>query len=189
MAVAGRILIMPKGEYDASATYQMLDLVIDANGQSWLAKKTVTGIAPSAETSEYWHPFIGMSIANNLTTEDEGKALDARQGKILAEKIATKTTTFTPSNCVPHDNYNGCYYTVSGNNVHVHIGVKGLVANGVRTSVFVLPEEVRPKKLVSSLGLSDSELHTFALGYIEPNGTIGIRSNTEYACLEYNYNI
>lgn len=86
MASAGRILIMPKGNYDSSATYEMLDMV-HYNGTSWLAKKTATGIEPSAANSEYWHNMFDIEIANNLTTTDEGKVLDARQGKILADAL------------------------------------------------------------------------------------------------------
>ena len=89
MANAGRILIMPKGNYDANVTYEMLDLV-NHNGVSWLAKKTVTGIAPS--DGEYWHPLLGITIANNLETTQEGKVLDARQGKAIADLLATKRT-------------------------------------------------------------------------------------------------
>lgn len=86
MASAGRILIMPKGNYDASATYEMLDMVY-YNGTSWLAKKTSTGIEPSSANGDYWHKMFDIEIVNNLTTTDEGKALDARQGKILAEAL------------------------------------------------------------------------------------------------------
>jgi hypothetical protein len=87
MANAGRILILPKGEYDASKTYEMLDLV-NRNGISWLAKKTVSGIAPVE--GEYWQPLLGIDIANNLETSVEGKVLDARQGKALSESIDLK---------------------------------------------------------------------------------------------------
>lgn len=61
MANAGRILIMPKGTYDASKTYEMLDLV-SHNGVSWLAKKTVVGITPSNSNSEYWFNMLNISI-------------------------------------------------------------------------------------------------------------------------------
>lgn len=61
MAVAGRILIMPKGEYDATETYEMLDLV-SHNGISWLAKKTCVGITPSNDAKEYWFNMLGISI-------------------------------------------------------------------------------------------------------------------------------
>ena len=67
MASAGRILIMPKGNYDASVTYKMLDMVFH-NGTSWLAKKTAVGIEPSETNSEYWHKFIelGEVLSNYL---------------------------------------------------------------------------------------------------------------------------
>ena len=92
MASAGRILIMPKGNYDSSATYEMLDMV-HYNGTSWLAKKTAKGIEPSVANSEHWHNMFDIEIANNLTTTDAGKVLDARQGKVLNEKIDNLNTT------------------------------------------------------------------------------------------------
>ena len=92
MASAGRILIMPKGNYDSSATYEMLDMV-HYNGTSWWAKKTVSNIEPSAANSEHWHNMFNLDIANNLTTTEEGKALDARQGKLLNEKIEDLKST------------------------------------------------------------------------------------------------
>ena len=54
MASAGRILIMPKGNYDESVTYEGLDLVYH-NNTSWIAKKTTVGIEPNTTNSEYWH--------------------------------------------------------------------------------------------------------------------------------------
>ena len=75
MASAGRILIIPKGNYDSSATYEMLDLV-NYNGTSWLAKKTVIGIEPSDANSEYWHKMF------NITAESIG-ALSKNGGVIV----------------------------------------------------------------------------------------------------------
>lgn len=69
MASAGRILIMPKGEYDASTTYEMLDLV-KHNGISWLAKKTVIGVEPSEDNSEYWHLLINIDLTSYAKKED-----------------------------------------------------------------------------------------------------------------------
>jgi hypothetical protein len=84
-ANAGRILIMPRGTYDANATYELLDLVM-YNNASWLAKKTATGIEPA--DGEYWHKMAdGVELVTNLTTEVEGKALDASMGKVLKELI------------------------------------------------------------------------------------------------------
>lgn len=53
MTTAGRILIMPKGDYDVTKTYEMLDLVRH-NGTSWLAKKESTGIEPTIANEEFW---------------------------------------------------------------------------------------------------------------------------------------
>ena len=95
MAIAGRILIMPKGNYDASVTYEMLDLV-KHNGTSWLAKKTVVGIEPSEANAEYWQKMfdININIVNDLNAEEEGSVLDATQGKILDEKISNLNDDF-----------------------------------------------------------------------------------------------
>lgn len=53
MGDAGRILIIPRGNYDANIEYEMLDLVFNG-GTSWLAKKNSKGIAPTDENSENW---------------------------------------------------------------------------------------------------------------------------------------
>lgn len=63
MVSAGRILIMPKGNYDSSATYEMLDLV-SHNGKSWLAKKTSVGIEPSEANAEYWQDMFEITAEN-----------------------------------------------------------------------------------------------------------------------------
>lgn len=53
MADAGRILIMPKGNYDANTEYEMLDLVY-YNGGSWIARQTVKGIEPNDANITHW---------------------------------------------------------------------------------------------------------------------------------------
>lgn len=84
MADAGRILIIPRGDYNANSTYDKLDLV-KYKGTSWLAKKNATGVEPVE--GEYWQKIFDLGTANNLTTTAEGFALDARQGKVLNENI------------------------------------------------------------------------------------------------------
>ena len=68
MTSAGRILIMPKGDYNAETTYEMLDLVYHG-GRSWLSKKTVVGIEPSAANSEYWHNMFDFDPSAYLLKE------------------------------------------------------------------------------------------------------------------------
>ena len=54
---------MPKGNYDSSVTYEMLDLV-SHNGKVWLAKKTALGIEPSITNVEYWMDVIDLTQVN-----------------------------------------------------------------------------------------------------------------------------
>ena len=72
MASAGRILIMPKGNWDENTEYEMLDLV-NHNGKSWLAKKDSIKIEPSADNEEYWQDMF------DITAETFG-ALDRLKG-------------------------------------------------------------------------------------------------------------
>ena len=91
---AGRILIMPRGDYDVSTTYEMLDLV-NYNKATWICKREAVGIEPSDINSAYWFRILGVGIlnsaviANNLTTTAEGMVLDARQGKTLMDAITS----------------------------------------------------------------------------------------------------
>ena len=73
---AGRVLILPKGEYDATTTYNLLDLVYYQRG-SFLCKKTSTGNTPDlTEDTEYWMKIVSSQTADvgdisELTTIDK----------------------------------------------------------------------------------------------------------------------
>lgn len=78
---AGRVLIIPKGEYDSTATYNMLDVVYDQNG-SFICKKTSTGNAPDAEQdTEYWQrlaiPSNDVGDLSDLNTTAKSSAVAA----------------------------------------------------------------------------------------------------------------
>lgn len=70
---------MPKGDYDSTITYEMLDLV-KHNGTSWLAKKESTGIEPTVENAEYWQnmfeaeAFVESMIEAKVKEYMESKA-------------------------------------------------------------------------------------------------------------------
>jgi len=63
MISAGRVLLMPKGDYDSTATYEMLDIV-SYNGSSYIAKSTTTGNLPTNTT--YWQLSAYGGQAANL---------------------------------------------------------------------------------------------------------------------------
>lgn len=69
MQSAGRILLMPKGDYSADTTYTMLDLV-NHNEASWVCKKDCTGQEPSDSNTEYWQRFgTAVDLANYATMD------------------------------------------------------------------------------------------------------------------------
>lgn len=70
MVNAGRILIIPKGEWSNLVTYEMLDL-ISYNQVAYLARQASVGVNPSTDTSmTYWQPF--GSVSGIATTSDPG---------------------------------------------------------------------------------------------------------------------
>lgn len=70
MANAGRILIMPKGDWVSETTYESLDLV-KHNGTSWLAKKTSIGIEPSITNKDYWQDMIDLNVIEEMEYTNE----------------------------------------------------------------------------------------------------------------------
>jgi hypothetical protein len=68
MASAGRILIIPKGNWKADTNYKMLDLVYH-NGNSWIARTDIaSGIEPTSANKDYWQQMSDMSFAQSKTT-------------------------------------------------------------------------------------------------------------------------
>ena len=63
MISAGRVLLMPKGDYDPNTTYEMLDIV-SYNGSSYIAKGTTTGNLPTNTT--YWQLSAYGGQASNI---------------------------------------------------------------------------------------------------------------------------
>ena len=73
--VAGRVMPMPKGPYDASAVYNILDMVT-LNNKLWIAKQSNFSNQEPVQTNEYW------MLAVDGTTDV--KALE----QVITEKFA-----------------------------------------------------------------------------------------------------
>ena len=50
---AGRVLLIPKGDWNAETTYTGLDWVRH-NGAAWVCKNTCTNVEPTEENSDNW---------------------------------------------------------------------------------------------------------------------------------------
>lgn len=73
MTTAGRILIMPKGNWDSEKTYEMLDLVYH-NGTSWLAKKESIGVEPTVNNTDYWQNMFDADAFLDAKIEEKVRA-------------------------------------------------------------------------------------------------------------------
>lgn len=68
-AIAGKVMIRPRGDYDPSAIYDKLDLVKYDN-KPWLCRRNnIMGIAPSTDDPANWMNIIDVSIANADTLD------------------------------------------------------------------------------------------------------------------------
>ena len=110
MGNAGRVLMIPKGDYNAATTYEMLDFVY-YQGRSYVCKQTSTGNAPTNTT--YWQALTGdasaeiQALTNQLTDEVTTRsALGAKN--LLPLDLANCKTRNTSGT------WSGNAYTISG---------------------------------------------------------------------------
>ena len=70
MAIAGRVAIVPKGDWSADAAYKRLDAVTYNNTLYFAKKEVPAGTATS--NTEYWSKSIVGGAGTIATTEDAG---------------------------------------------------------------------------------------------------------------------
>jgi hypothetical protein len=96
MAIAGRVAIVPKGDWSADATYKRLDAVT-YNNTLYFAKKEVPAGTETSNT-EYWSKSIVGGAGSIATKEDVGIVKPA-DGLTVAEdgtlKVSIDGTTLT----------------------------------------------------------------------------------------------
>lgn len=96
MAIAGRVAIVPKGDWSADATYKRLDAVT-YNNTLYFAKKDVPAGTATSNT-EYWSKSI-VGGAGGVATADEAGVVKPADGLTVAEdgtlKVNIDGTTLT----------------------------------------------------------------------------------------------
>lgn len=85
----GRIMPLPKGDYDSSLSYEILDMVKDGNA-SYIAKKNVpVGEVPS-RTSEFWQILVdGEELVLPTATVDQKGIVKPDGTTILVDEDGT----------------------------------------------------------------------------------------------------
>ena len=96
MAIAGRVAIVPKGDWSANATYKRLDAVTYNNTLYFAKKEVPAGTATS--NTEYWSKSI-VGGAGGVATADEAGVVKPADGLTVAEdgtlKVSIDGTTLT----------------------------------------------------------------------------------------------
>ena len=148
MASAGRILIMPKGNYDSGATYEMLDLVFHS-GASWLAKKPATGIEPSVANAEYW---MLMCSGTDITTLEQRMAALEASFVNLANEEDIDLSEYAKQSALDALTVNMQNLGLAVNGLSTELeNVKSKV-NGVSNIVNALPSSFSKFQLISYVG-------------------------------------
>lgn len=96
MAIAGRVAIVPQGDWSADATYKRLDAVTHNNTLYFAKKNVPAGTAIS--NTEYWSKSI-VGGAGGVATADEAGVVKPADGLTVAEdgtlKVSIDGTTLT----------------------------------------------------------------------------------------------
>lgn len=83
MAVAGRVAIVPKGDFDIGSSYERLDMVF-YEGNSYVAKKDVYGIYPV--DTEFWMQSTD-GAKSEVAKTDNITIITAEDGTISAISV------------------------------------------------------------------------------------------------------
>ncbi len=96
MAIAGRVAIVPKGDWSADATYKRLDAVTYNNTLYFAKKEVPAGTATS--NTEYWSKSI-VGGAGAIATKEDAGIVKPADGLMVAEdgtlKVSIDGTTLT----------------------------------------------------------------------------------------------
>ena len=126
---------------------------------------------------------VDQLFAVRKTNEQLQKEVDELNRKLNVS--AADIISFTPLAGQNYPNWGGCYYYTSGIRVHVHLGIQALPANKVAT-VFTLPEALRPKNRILSIGSSGS-FPGISRTEISLDGGINVTSQDSYVAADIDY--
>ena len=85
-ASAGRVLLIPKGDWNASTTYTCLDWVRH-NGAAWVCKNTCTNIEPTLENTNYWQLISKDGDSVTADTAMSNTSTNAVQNKVIKSYV------------------------------------------------------------------------------------------------------
>lgn len=102
---AGKAMILPKGKYNPTVSYEVYDSVYE-NGIAYVAKRNVTGILPSSDDGTYWMKWVDFNPVAEQAAESAASGA-AAQATTEAESWAHGGTATR----VDEDTDNSKYYS------------------------------------------------------------------------------
>ena len=90
-ASAGRVLLIPKGDWNANTTYTGLDWVRH-NGASWVCKNTCTGIEPTEANTNNWQIIARDGDSVTADTAMSDSSTNAVQNKVVKSYVDNSIT-------------------------------------------------------------------------------------------------
>ena len=114
-AIAGKIMIRPRGEYNPSEVYDILD-VVKHNNKPWICRQNnVLGVEPDEDNAEFWMLLIDVIISDadtvdGLHAKDFAKASESWPiytrlqdiGLTVGKETMTAIATALPNQSVLH---------------------------------------------------------------------------------------
>ena len=96
MAIAGKVMPRPRGEYDNATVYDVIDIVLYEN-RPWICKKPNTvGVEPSESNPDNWMKLIDVDITDADTLGGNGPEYYLSKDE-LATVLSTKQIVFQAS--------------------------------------------------------------------------------------------
>ena len=89
-ASAGRVLLIPKGDWNAETTYTGLDWV-RYNGAAWVCKNTCTGIEPTEANSANWQIMARDGSQVTVDAEISDQSENPVQNKVIKKYVDEHT--------------------------------------------------------------------------------------------------
>lgn len=142
--VAGRVGFTPKGDYNAATTYTMLNVVKWTDGNTYFAKDTTTGNAPS--DTNHWQKMTDIVVAtvNNLgVVKPDGTSITIDANGVISASVSAGVASFNTRTgaVVPTagdydaDKISIDTTFISGYGSTVQSALEKLVANGMATKI------------------------------------------------------
>lgn len=174
---AGRVLIIPKGDYDPTYTYEMLD-ACEYNGSSYLCKQTSTGNLPTNKT--YWQKLV--EVGGDFMFQDGSNA------NALVVGPATKTSfmSATISKDAGADQDVSIAFTVTGSDPLLARNIKGILSAHIGDDVVYTNNGEEVKVTIASVTQAFDDSAVTAVGKLVDDITTAISASKTIYFYTYN---